>query len=179
LGREFGERGIAVISGLALGIDSLAQRGCLDAGGYTLAVLGSGPDQIYPASNRDLARRILQSGGALLSEYKPGTKPFKWNFPARNRIISGLARGTIVVEAPARSGALHTAQFALEQGRDLWVASSGVASPVGEGTRRLAEEGSVVVSCAGDILAEWGIVPVEKTGAGSLVEALRNELRLE
>ena len=157
LGREFAMAGVTVISGLALGIDALAHRGCLDGGGCTAAVLGSSVDQVFPASNRNLARRLLQAGGCLLSEYDPGTKPRKWHYPQRNRIISGLARATIIVEAPANSGALHTGRFALEQGRDLFVASAGVASPFGEGTKRLADEGCPVITHARDILKEWAV----------------------
>ena len=155
LGKGLGNAGIAVVSGLALGIDAMAHRGCIDGGGVTVAVLGSGLDEVYPASNRPLARRILEKGGALVSEYPPGTKPRRWNFPARNRIIAGLARGTVVVEAPARSGALYTARFALEQGRDLWAGKAGFVSPNGEGTRSLVNEGCKIVSSADDIFAEW------------------------
>jgi DNA processing protein len=155
LGRELGEAGIPVVSGLALGIDSMAHRGNIEAGSPTVAVLGSGPDHVYPVSNRDLARRILEIGGLILSEYPPGTKPLKWNFPARNRIISGLARGTVVVEAPEKSGALITADFALAQGRDLWVERTGVTSKRGAGTARLAEDGAVIISSADAILADW------------------------
>jgi DNA processing protein len=97
----------------------------------------------------------------MLSEYPPGTEPMKWNFPARNRIISALARGVLIVEAPERSGALITAGFALEQGKDLWVASSGVNSPLGKGTTRLAEDGARVISSARDILDEWGFVNID------------------
>jgi DNA processing protein len=161
LGREFARLGITVISGLALGIDALAHRGCLEGGGITAAVLGSSVDQVYPASNRSLARRIIEAGGAILSEYPAGTAPRKWHYPQRNRIISGLARATVIVEAPARSGALHTARFALEQGRDLFVASAGVSSPeaavLGAGTRRLAEEGCPVIDAAAEVLADWGM----------------------
>ncbi|MDR2211044.1 MAG: DNA-processing protein DprA [Spirochaetaceae bacterium] len=172
LGREFARYGIPVISGLALGIDALAHRGCLEAGGCTAAVLGSSVDEVYPASNRGLARRILEAGGSLISEYPCGTGPRKWHFPQRNRIISGIARGTVIVEAPASSGALHTARFALEQGRDLFVASAGTASPLGEGTRRLARDGCRVISRAAEVLAEWGIdgAAVERNG-GSRVES--------
>jgi DNA processing protein len=153
--RELGAAGLSVVSGLALGIDAMAHRGNLEGGAPTLAVLGSGADEIYPAGNRMLARRILENGGAILSEYSPGTGPWKWHFPARNRIISALARGTVVVEAPARSGALITARFALEQNRDLWVASAGTCSPCGAGTAKLAEEGAKVIHHAAGILAEW------------------------
>ncbi|MDR2552454.1 MAG: DNA-processing protein DprA [Treponema sp.] len=175
LGREFAFRGITVISGLALGIDALAHRGCLEGGGHTVAVLGSGLDEVYPVSNRILARRILETGGALVSEYENGVKPRKWHYPQRNRIISGMARGTVIVEAPAFSGALHTARFALEQGRDLFVASSGLASPLGAGTKKLADDGCRVVSRAVEVLEEWGIdvSAVEKNGGSRVF--LRNE----
>jgi DNA processing protein len=191
IAREFGEAGIAVVSGLALGIDAMAHRGNLDGGGATVAVLGSGLDQVYPGSNRPLARRVLESGGALLSEYPPGTEPRKWYFPARNRIIAGLARGTLIVEAPAVSGALITAQFALDQGRDLWVAAAGTAalpgigSAFGEGTRKLAGDGARVVSSARTILDEWGIARDAGTGeeqpqdGAALALSLARELNLK
>jgi DNA processing protein len=157
IGRDLARAGVTVVSGLALGIDAMAHRGCIDSGGVSVAVLGSGLDEVYPVSNRPLAKRLLETGGVLLSEYPPGTKPYSWNFPKRNRIISGLARGTVIVEAPARSGALHTARFALEQGRDLWAGKAGVCSRGGEGTKQLAEEGCKTVSSAAEILEEWGI----------------------
>jgi DNA processing protein len=163
IGRDLGRQGIPVVSGLALGIDAMAHRGNLEGDGKTCAVLGSGADEIYPSSNRPLARRILESGGVILSEYPPGTGPQKWRFPARNRLISALARGTLIVEAPATSGALITARFALEHGRDLWVASAGTAS---EGIARLADEGAKIIHSASDILQEWGI-PEQKIAAGS------------
>ncbi|MDR2258048.1 MAG: DNA-protecting protein DprA, partial [Treponema sp.] len=106
ISRDLGAAGIPVVSGLALGIDAMAHRGNLDGGAPTVAVLGSGADEVYPAANRTLARRILERGGAVASEYPPGTGPLRWNFPARNRIISGLARGVLIVEAPVKSGAL-------------------------------------------------------------------------
>jgi DNA processing protein len=167
LGRELARGGMPVVSGLALGIDALAHRGNLEGGAPTVAVLGSGLDQVYPASNRGLARRILETGGVLLSEYAPGTEPFKWNFPARNRIISGLARGVLIVEAPERSGALITAQFALEQGRDLLVASSGISTSPGAGTRKLADEGARVIHHAAEIFEDWGMAYPEDTGETS------------
>jgi DNA processing protein len=157
LGKEFGRSGVPVVSGLALGIDALAHRGNIEAGAPAVAVLGCGPDQVYPLSNRDLARRILSGGGVLVSEYPPGTGVRKWNFPARNRIISGLSRLVVIVEAPESSGALITASFALEQGRDLVVAQAGVSSSRGGGTARLAEEGAGVIGSAAKILEEWGL----------------------
>jgi DNA processing protein len=164
IARGMGRAGISVVSGLAFGIDAMAHKGNIEGGAPTAAVLGSGVDEVYPSSNRDLARRILETGGALLSEYAPGVKPRKWTFPARNRIISGLSRGVLIVEAPQKSGALITAGFALEQNRDLWVASSGV-SDAGKrlafydkrGTSKLAEDGACVVKTASDILEAWNI----------------------
>jgi DNA processing protein len=164
LGRDLARAGIPVVSGLALGIDAFSHRGNLEGGAPTVAVLGSGLDQVYPASNRDLARRILEQGGALLSEYPPGTRPARWNFPARNRIIACLARAVIIVEAPEKSGALITANFALELGRDLFVASSGMASPLGAGNRALAEDGAGVISDIGNMIRDWGLEAGRETG---------------
>jgi len=161
--RGLGPGGVSVVSGLALGVDAMAHRGSVEGGAPAFAVLGSGVDEVYPASNRPLARRVLESGGALLSELPPGAGPRKWNFPARNRIISGLCRGVLVVEAPEKSGALITARFALEQNRELWVASAGAAdggSPFDRrGTIRLAEDGAEVVGSASRILEMWGMGP--------------------
>ncbi|MDR1287770.1 MAG: DNA-processing protein DprA [Treponema sp.] len=154
MARYLGRRGIPVVSGLALGIDAMAHRGNLEGGVPGAAVLGSGVDEIYPASNRPLARRILEAGGALISEYPPGTPPRPWRFPARNRIISALARGTVIVQAPEKSGALLTAAFALEQGRDLWVAAAGLDSA---GTAKLAADGAGVLHSACSILREWNM----------------------
>jgi len=158
-----GKAGLSVVSGLALGIDAMSHRGNLVGGVPGYAVLGSGVDEIYPSSNRALAKKILDSGGALLSEYPPGTKPYKWNFPARNRIVAALSRGVIIVEAPKKSGALITAAFALEQGKDLWVASSGLQEhQYGSlhdkiGTINLASDGAEIIYSAGDVLEKWNI----------------------
>ncbi|MCL2190658.1 MAG: DNA-processing protein DprA [Treponema sp.] len=166
ISRGLGRGGVSVVSGLALGIDAMAHRGNVEGGAPTFAVLGSGVDEVYPASNRALARRVLETGGALVSEYPPGTSPRKWNFPARNRIISGLCRGVLIVEAPEKSGALITARFALDQNRELWVASAGARDDATfdrKGTQRLAEEGAEVVYSASGILEMWnmGIPAVE------------------
>jgi DNA processing protein len=159
IARGLAQGGISVVSGLALGIDAMAHRGNIEGGAPTVAVLGSGLDHVYPASNRGLARRVLETGGALLSEYPPGTGPRKWNFPARNRIISGLSRGVVIVEAPQKSGALITARFTLDQNRELWVASSGAVMstlPVDRrGTIKLAEDGAGIIHNASDILRAW------------------------
>ena len=140
LGTEYGHAGIPVISGLARGIDTFAHRGALEGGGLTTAVL---------------AGRILETGGCILSEYAPGEPPFAYRFPQRNRIISGLARATVVVEAPAKSGALITADFALEQGRDVCVYAGLQDSVQNTGCKKLAEDGAIPVEHAGDLLREW------------------------
>ncbi len=155
--KALGEYGIPVVSGLALGIDAMSHRGNLEGGAATTAVLGSGVDMIYPSSNRMTAARILDHGGCIMSEYVPGTRPMKWHFPARNRIISGLCRGLIIMEAPLKSGALISAQFALEQGRDVWVAASGLSETHGEGTMKLYEDGAPVLHDVEALLHEWGI----------------------
>jgi DNA processing protein len=156
IARDFGKLGFPVVSGLALGIDAIAHKGCVEGCGTTFAILASGPDEVYPKTNRSLAQRILETGGGILSEYPPGTKPALWQFPARNRIISGLARGALIVEAPERSGALITARFAMEQNRDLFVTRSSLNSVRGAGCAKLAQDGVRAVSSAEDILHEWG-----------------------
>jgi DNA processing protein len=187
IARGLGYNGISVVSGLAIGIDSMAHRGNIEGGAPTIAVLGSGLDEVYPSSNRQLARRVLETGGVLLSEYLPGTGPRKWNFPARNRIISGLSRGVVIVEAPQKSGALITARFSLEQNRELWVASAGVKEggvADRRGTVKLASEGAQIIFSASDILSAWNIaervperepISQEKEGAG-LALSLADEL---
>ncbi len=133
--------GITVVSGLARGVDGIAHQAAIDAGGRTFAVLGCGVDVIYPPEHRKLAREITQHG-ALISDYPPGTKPDGINFPPRNRIISGLSRATVVVEAGERSGALITAKFALEQGRDIFAVPGSVLSQMSKGTNQLIAEGA-------------------------------------
>jgi len=161
IARDLARGGISVVSGLAFGIDAMSHRGNIEGGAPTVAVLGSGVDAVYPSSNRPLARRILETGGALLSEYPPGASPRKWSFPARNRIIAGLARGVLIVEAPQKSGALITARFALDYNRDLWVASAGVDAEQNitrfdrRGTAKLAGDGAEIIHSAADILRAW------------------------
>jgi DNA processing protein len=147
--------GITITSGLALGIDALAHSNTLNAGGHTVAVLGSGIDKrsVYPASNRALAERILANNGAILSEYPLGTEPFKYNFPMRNRIISGLSFGTLVIEAAVASGSLITARTALEQNREVFAVPGGIFSPMSEGTNSLIAQGAIPVTSAEQILA--------------------------
>lgn len=156
--------GSAVVSGLARGIDASAHHGALraqsdSAGPATLtgAVLGCGIDRVYPASHRSLAAAILSAGGFLMSEYSPGIGPAKYHFPARNRIISGISRGVVVVQAPAKSGALITADYALDQGRDLFVHAAGLSGAVGAGTKDLADDGAQIIDGPQGIFEEWGI----------------------
>ena len=159
LAMEVGVIGMGVVSGLARGIDTEAHNGALAGRGYTCAVMGTGADEIYPAENKALARTILDSGGTLLTEYVPSTPPLRYHFPERNRILSGLCRGVAVVEAPARSGALITADFALDQGRDIFVHSQGLHPLTGDGTMALAADGASVIQGALEVLAEWGMTP--------------------
>lgn len=156
LGESLAAAGYCVVSGLARGIDAASHRGAVGHG-PTGAVLGCGIDRVYPAGHRTLASRMLQSGGFLMSEYSPGVGSAKYHFPARNRIISGLSRGVVIVQAPARSGALITAEYALDQGRDLFVHSAGLHGTAGAGTRELAEDGARIISGAEDVFDEWGI----------------------
>ncbi len=156
LGREFAELGFPVVSGLARGIDAFAHRGTVLSRGRAVAVLACGLERIYPGSNRVLAGKIMETGGCLVGEYLPGEEPLRFHFPQRNRLISGLSRAVIVVEAPEKSGALITADFALEQGRDLFVVRETLRSPRGIGTRNLNEQGSPAIDTARDILSVWG-----------------------
>ncbi len=161
IGRSLGRAKVPLVSGLALGVDSIVHRAALEEQGICVAVLGNGIDRIYPSRNRSLAHAILQQGGAIISEYPPGILPKKYQFPARNRIISGLACSVLVVEAPVRSGALITARFAQEQNRLLYVLSQCVTGETGAGSAKLAENGATVVSSYLDIyndLAHKGII---------------------
>jgi DNA processing protein len=150
--RQLAEAGVAIVSGLALGIDALAHEACLAAGGRTVAVFGRGIDGVYPPSNRRLAERIVEQGGALVSEFPLGTPPLKHHFPRRNRIISGLAAGVLVVEAGLRSGSLITASYALQQGRDVFAVPGPIFSDKSVGTFNLIKSGATPVRSAADIV---------------------------
>jgi DNA processing protein len=153
LGRGLAEAGVTVVSGLALGIDGVAHQAALDAGGRTIAVLGSGIHDIYPREHRNLAKRVAAQG-ALLSDNLPHAKPDRWNFPARNRIISGLSLGVIVVEAPEKSGALITVDFAADQGRDVFAVPGPATASTSAGCNRLIRDGARLVRSVDDVLED-------------------------
>ena len=154
LGYQLAKEGAVVVSGLARGIDGASHRGALRAGGFAAAVLGGGVDVVYPAENRRLYEDIAATG-VLLSEYPPQTLPEAWHFPVRNRIISGLSVAAVVVEAPVKSGALITAENAMEQGRDVFAIPGPVDAPNSAGCHRLIREGAILATCAWDILGEY------------------------
>ena len=153
--------GLTIVSGLARGVDALAHQHALKAGGRTIAVLGSGVDVIYPPEHRKLAEAIIENG-AIISDYPIGTKPEGVNFPPRNRIISGLSLATIVVEAGERSGALITAEFAVEQGRDVFAVPGNVFSPMSHGTNRLIQDGAYAMISPQNVLDGLGLAQVDE-----------------
>lgn len=153
LGRGLGASGVTVVSGLALGIDGTAHRGCLDAGGVPVGVVACGPDVVYPRRHRRLHEQV-RATGLVLSELPPGTEPFRWSFPARNRIMAGLARMTLVVEAADPSGSLITAEFAKDLGRCVAAVPGRVTSPVARGTNNLLKDGATPISATEDVLDE-------------------------
>ena len=171
LGRELAAAGLVVVSGLARGVDAEAHRGALDAGGLTVAVLGCGIDRDYPAAHAELARRIAASG-LVVSEYAPGVEPAPWRFPARNRIIAGLCAATVVVEARERSGALITADLALEEGREVFAVPGEIGSALSSGTNALLKLGASPLTCVDDVLASYGIAAAELEPVDDLIELL-------
>jgi DNA processing protein len=155
LGRELAGVGLVVVSGLARGVDGEAHRGALEAGGLTVAVLGCGIDRDYPASNAQLSRRI-EERGLVVSEYEPGVEPAPWRFPARNRIIAGLSEAVAVVEARERSGALITADFALDEGREVFAVPGEITAALSAGTNALLKLGAAPLTSAQDVLDALG-----------------------
>lgn len=151
MGYQLTRGGALVVSGMADGIDAGVISGALAAGGGAVGILGCGVDVVYPSSNRELYEGVLRCG-CLISEFPPGTRPYKWNFPKRNRLISGVSNGVLVVEAPERSGALITARLAAEQGRDLFAVPGNANSPSCQGSNRLLRDGAFLVHTGGDIL---------------------------
>jgi DNA processing protein len=156
LGRELAAAGVVVVSGLARGVDGDAHRGALESTGNTVAVLGCGIDRDYPAAHAGLARSIAERS-LIVSEYEPGVEPAAWRFPARNRIISGLCAATVVVEARERSGALITADFALEEGREVFAVPGEITSALSAGTNALLRLGATPLTSAVDVLESLGI----------------------
>jgi DNA processing protein len=156
LGRELASAGLVVVSGLARGVDGEAHRGVLEAGGTTVAVLGCGIERDYPAAHAHLARRVCE-GGLVVSEYAPGVEPAPWRFPARNRIVAGLAAATVIVEARERSGALITADFALEAGRDVFAVPGEISSALSAGTNALLRLGAIPLTRVEDVFEALGI----------------------
>ena len=177
MGFGLGVNGVRVVSGLALGIDRHSHIGNMAAEMPAIAVLGNGIDEIYPYANRKLAYKMLEEGGVIFSEYGPGIKPAKFTFPQRNRIISGLSSAVVVVQAPKRSGALITADFAIEQGREVYICDAGLPFPQGNGGLALVEQGAKSVSSPIDVMMDlgWEVdYPVYKTD--SLKEAEQHQL---
>jgi DNA processing protein len=179
LAREAAAAGLVVVSGLARGIDAEAHRGALDAGGATVAVLGCGIDRDYPAAHAELARRIA-ANGLIVSEYAPGVEPMAWRFPARNRIIAGLCDATVVVEAREKSGSLITADFALEEGRDVLAVPGEITSSLSAGTNALLKLGASPLTGAADVLDCFGLAPAgppaETSAYVDLLPATADEL---
>jgi len=167
--------GVTVVSGLARGIDAVAHKTAVDLDGRTIAVLGSGLDCIYPSENRMLAKQITDGKGAMISEYGLGVRPEAKNFPPRNRIISGLSLGVIVVEAGERSGALITTNFALEQDRDVFAVPGNINSPVSMGPNKLIQQGAKLVTKVDDVLEELNLHMVAEKTAVQLALPESNE----
>jgi DNA processing protein len=162
LAKAAAEQEITIVSGLALGVDGIAHQAALEAGGKTIAVLPSGLDKIYPATHHQLAERILKQGGALITEYPFGSEPFKTNFIARNRIVSGISNAVLITEAAVKSGSLHTANFALKQGKTLMAVPGNITSELSAGTNNLIKVGATPVTEIRDILVAMNLQQVSK-----------------
>ncbi len=178
--QALGEAGVCVVSGLAMGVDGAAHEGALQAGAFTIAVVGTGLDRVYPKRHLSLAHRICDQG-AIVSEYPLGTPPLAAHFPQRNRIIAGLSQGTLVVEAAVQSGSLITARLAAEQGREVFAIPGSIHSPQARGCHALIRQGAKLVESAQDILEDLHLVParladpgldIETEGEDSLLEAM-------
>lgn len=178
--QELSRAGLTIVSGLAYGIDTLAHEAVLDANGKTIAVLGSGIDDktLYPQTNLRLAHRILENGGAVISEYPEGAEPFKGNFPARNRIIAGLSIGVLVVEAPLKSGSLITANLAVQENRDVLAIPGPITSSNSMGTNLLIKQGATPVTETEDVLQMLGIESIKDSGIQRVNEFTEEEQRI-
>jgi DNA processing protein len=177
LGRELATAGLVVVSGLARGVDGEAHRGALEAAGLTVAVLGCGIDRDYPASNAQLSRRI-EERGLVVSEYEAGVEPAPWRFPARNRIIAGLCEAVVVVEARERSGALITADFALDEGREVFAVPGEITAGLSVGTNALLKLGATPLTSTQDVLDALGIESPEPAGTVEVSRAAAQILEL-
>ena len=175
-GYALARAGITVVSGLARGIDAAAHEGAINAGGRTIAVLGSGLAQIYPSEHKTLAANVA-ANGAVISEFRPGAKPRSGMFPQRNRLISGLSLGTLVIEAPDRSGALITARLAGEQNRDVFALSGNVTSRASRGCNQLIRDGATLVQTVDDILEQLG--PMAEPVSTDDGQLIRNAAELQ
>jgi DNA processing protein len=175
LARELAAAGVIVVSGLARGVDAAAHRGALEAG-TTVAVLGCGIDRDYPRANAGLAASIAERG-VLVSEYAPGVEPAPWRFPARNRIVAGLACATVVVEARERSGALITADLALDEGREVLAVPGEITSQLARGTNHLLRLGATPVTCAGDVLAAVAVDPAPSAAPNAALDPRLETIR--
>lgn len=176
---ELADHGLTIISGLALGIDAAAHEGCLAAGGKTVAVLGNGLDYFYPRTNERLAKKILAEGGAIISEYPLGAQPLPYRFLERNRIVSGLSRGVLVIEAPTGSGSLVTARFALDQNRDVFVVPGPISHPNFLGSNQLIREGAELVTKPEEILEAWGIETDSASMSGTKLDTAEEKTIFE
>jgi DNA processing protein len=182
LGRELASAGLVVVSGLARGVDGEAHRGALEAGGSTVAVLGCGIDRDYPAAHARLAAEIAGSGtGLVVSEYAPGVEPAPWRFPARNRIVAGLAAATVVIEARDGSGALITADFALDEGREVLAVPGEITSSLSAGSNGLLRLGATPLTRAEDVLELFGLEPArpEPAPVGGVAQVILERLQEE
>ena len=159
LARQLAEQGVIIISGLALGVDGLAHKAALEVGGLAIAVLPGPLDAIAPATNQPLAEKILKQGGALISEYEPGSFPAKQNFIARNRLVAGIAQAVLITEAAEKSGSLHTARFALEQGKEVLAVPGNITSSRSVGTNNLLKSGAMPVTSYMDVMHAIGLQP--------------------
>ncbi len=156
--KELVQGGMCIVSGLAVGVDSIAHKTCIENGGKTIAVLGSGLNKIYPIENKGLCKDVINSGGCVVSEYEPDTEARKSFFPARNRIVSGLSMGTLVVEATYRSGTSITAKYAFKQGKKVFCIPNSIGSKNSSGTLNLIKQGAIMVTNGKEIMFELGLI---------------------
>jgi DNA processing protein len=178
LATELARAGVVIVSGLAYGVDSIAHRAALEAGGQVIAVLPTSIERIYPAAHRGLAQDILQQGGVLITEYAADAAVYKTNFVARNRLAAGLGDITLVTEAAIKSGTIHTTRFALEQGKDVMAVPGNITSITSGGTNNLIKSGALPVTEVADILHALGIAPVKKAAPAGDTPAEQTILNL-